>query len=225
MKCKTPFRGIWSYCINRDRIMYPRSDEPASTVAITADATPYQWAAVVLRGGPCPVQVRRGIGTIAVNELKAAMLGIDVFYKYFNYKTTFYNFCLYTDNINVLYLLRSGRCKWRSIPIFYLFFVLKKLVTVRTWCRFVPHYVPSAANKADAWSRMLLPRKHAAMRFGLPTTRARPLGGVVGGGCHPRVVPPDVNNDVRAEIISTKTLFSCSTCSCWLTLARPAVRR
>ena len=131
MKSKTPFRRIWSYCVNRDRIQYPRVNEPDATVAITADATPYQWAAVVLQGGPCPVQVRKGIGTIAVNELKAAMLAIECFYKFFDYKTLFYKFNLYTDNVNVLYLLRSGSCKWHSIPIFYLFALLKKLVTVR----------------------------------------------------------------------------------------------
>ena len=86
--------------------------------------------------------------SILFNELKAAILAINLFNK--NYDNSLFKPHLFVDNINVLYLINKGSCKWSNIDPLFLFYVLKFFFIN---CIKVS-YVHTSQNLADKPSRL-----------------------------------------------------------------------
>ncbi len=84
---------------------------------------------------------------IAMNELKAAILAGETFLKLYDKQKFFLN--LYVDNLNVLFLLLKGSCKW-VINLNFLFNVLKFFHSFS----FTINYIPSGLNPADKPPRL-----------------------------------------------------------------------
>lgn len=111
LKDKRPHNHIIKFLLKRDFISF----EPTNLLEVKAwsDASLFAIAAVfknitIARLASSP--------TIAINELKAALLAGDIFLKFHNKHKHYLN--LFVDNLNVLFLFRNGSCKW-DIP--YLF--------------------------------------------------------------------------------------------------------
>lgn len=85
--------------------------------------------------------------TIALNELKAAIIAIKIFKKLYNIKHFVPK--LFVDNLNVLFLINKGTCKWTKIDPLFLFFTLKFF----SLNKITVNYVPTSQNLADGPSR------------------------------------------------------------------------
>lgn len=84
---------------------------------------------------------------IALNELKAAIIAIKIFKKLYN--TNHFVPNLYIDNLNVLFLINKGTCKWAKIDPLFLFYTLKFFFTNKITVK----YVSTSQNLADGPSR------------------------------------------------------------------------
>ena len=116
-------------------------NKPLPEVKIYVDASMYRIAAVVN-----DISVPSSAPYIAINELYAAILGANTFTRLYNKKL--FNLSLFTDNMNVLYLLSKGSCKW-NIPLNFLFYTFKLFNKIN----FKISYIPSALNPPDKPSR------------------------------------------------------------------------
>lgn len=121
-------------------------DRTLPQIKIYVDASMYRIAAVV---NNLAISIPSSAPYIALNELYAAILGANTFVRLYNKKQ--FNLCLYTDNMNVYYLLSKGSCKW-NIPLNLLFHTLKFFNQID----YNILYIPSALNPADKPSRLKL---------------------------------------------------------------------
>jgi len=136
------YEYIIKYLLKRDFVSF----KPLNLSPINAwsDGSMYGIAAVfenVTIAKPCRSPY------IALNELKAAVLAGETFLKLYNKQKFSLN--LYVDNMNVLFLLLKGSCKW-SINLNFLFNILKFF---HSFC-FSVNYIPSGLNPADKPSRL-----------------------------------------------------------------------
>ncbi len=139
---KRPHNNIVQYLLKQDFVSF----KPMNLTAIDAwsDASMYGIAAVfkevtLARASRAPY--------IAMNELKAAILAGETFLRLYNKQK--YSLNLYVDNMNVLFLLLKGSCKW-VINLNFLFNVLKFFHSFS----FTINYIPSGLNPADKPSRL-----------------------------------------------------------------------
>ncbi len=139
---KTPYEYIVKYLLKRDFVSF----KPLHLERIDAwsDASMYGIAAVFKN-----ITIARACKSpyIALNELKAAIMAGETFVKLYDKQKYFLN--LYVDNMNVLFLLLKGSCKW-SINLNFLFNVLKFFHSFS----FSINYIPSGLNPADKPSRL-----------------------------------------------------------------------
>ncbi len=102
---KSKHDGIIKYLLKRDYI--PFGDRNLIPIVAYVDASMYRIAAIV---ADQTVSMPSSAPYIALNELYAALLGAQTFTRCFDKKK--HILLLFTDNMNVLYLLLKGSCKW-----------------------------------------------------------------------------------------------------------------
>lgn len=142
---KHRYDRIINYLIRTDSIKL----QPAQKFQVTAysDASLYQIAAVFPKK---TLQYASTARTIAINELKAAALAVNYFIK--NYNIKLYSLKLFVDNLNVLFFIKKGSCKWRHLSINCIFTLIKKFSLINLSIL----YIPSGLNPADEPSRFKL---------------------------------------------------------------------
>lgn len=121
-------------------------DKALPYVKVYVDASMHRIAAVI---DNLAVSIPSSAPYIALNELYAAILGANTFIRLYNKKQ--FSLYLYTDNMNVYYLLKKGSCKW-NIPLNLLFYTLKFFQQINLNIL----YIPSELNPADKPSRLKL---------------------------------------------------------------------
>lgn len=139
---KTPYEYIIRYLLKSDFVSF----RPLNLKPINAwsDASQYGIAAVFE-----VATIARSCRSayIAMNELKAAVLAGETFLRMYDKKKFSLN--LFVDNMNVLFLLLKGSCKW-TINLNFLFNILKFFHSFS----FSINYIPSGLNPADKPSRL-----------------------------------------------------------------------
>ncbi len=138
---KSPYEYIIKYLLKRDFVSF----KPLHLKQIDAwsDASMHSIASVFTE-----ITVSRACKSpyITLNELKAAIMTAEIFLKLYDKQKFLLN--LYVDNLNVLFLLLKGSCKWR-INLNFLFNILKFFQSFS----FRINYIPSELNPADEPSR------------------------------------------------------------------------
>ena len=95
-------------------------------------------------------------GNILVNELRAALLSLQLAKQKATEAGPLFAARLYIDNKALVALVNRGRVKWSedTISIFQKFNFLKKIELIKEQFPVRAVYIPTAANPADALSRM-----------------------------------------------------------------------
>ncbi len=136
------YHVIIAYLLKQDFISF-KHHLRMPEVHVFSDASLYAIAAVLPK---FTFSQYSPSSSIAMNELRAAILAIRMFCSLYN--KTLFVLHLWVDNLNVLFLLSKGSCHW-NIPTFFLFQCIKLFSSLH--CRV--SYIPSALNPADAPSR------------------------------------------------------------------------
>ena len=144
LKNKSRYSKAVKYLLLQDAISFHIPPE-RKEIVIHSDASLYAL-------GVHFVQSKReftipSYATIALNELKAAIIAIKIFKKLYNIKHFVPK--LFIDNLNVLFLINKGSCKWTKIDPLFLFYTLKFF-----FCNKINvNYVSTSQNLADGPSR------------------------------------------------------------------------
>jgi len=140
---KHKYDKIINYLISTDSIkLAPPLEE---SITAYSDASLHRFAAVFPGRTLHHASTAR---TIAINELKAAALAVNHFIKSYNILNFKLN--LYIDNLNVLYFIKRGSCKWQDLSINTVFYYLHKFSRINLSIK----YIPSELNPADTPSRL-----------------------------------------------------------------------
>ena len=142
---KSRYNRAVQYLLSEDFISFKQVDN-RKTINIHSDASLFALGVYFLetkKSFTVP-----SFSSILFNELKAAILAINLFNK--NYDNSLFKPHLFVDNINVLYLINKGSCKWSNIDPLFLFYVLKFFFIN---CIKVS-YVHTSQNLADKPSRL-----------------------------------------------------------------------
>ena len=102
---------------------------------------------------------RQLASSIQINELNASMWSLKYFArnaKKDRLKFKHFKLLIFTDNLNVLFYLRSGRCKWQGMHFNHHFKNLRLIEYLKAHHGLTIGYVASKDNPADRLSRMPL---------------------------------------------------------------------
>ena len=102
---------------------------------------------------------RQLASSIQINELNAYMWSLKYFArnaKKDHLKFKHFKLLIFADNLNVLFYLRSGRCKWQGMHFNHHFKNLRLIEYLKTHHGLTIGYVASKDNPADRLSRMPL---------------------------------------------------------------------
>jgi hypothetical protein len=135
-------------------------------VNFASDATETQIAAVQMDDRENFLAYKQD-GNILVNELKGALLAMNMAKDFVNEKRwqaalqkkeEHWGARLYIDNKAVIALVNRGRVKWtdKTISIFQLFNFLKQIEAFKEDFAFIATYISTKSNPADALSRRAL---------------------------------------------------------------------
>jgi len=139
---KHKYDHIINYLIRTDSIKL--QSPPEREITAYSDASMYRIAAVFPEKTLHHASTAR---TIAINELKAANLAINHFISNYNINSCKLN--LFVDNLNVLYFIKKGSCKWQDLCINSIFYFIKRFTLINLSIK----YIPSGLNPADEPSR------------------------------------------------------------------------
>ena len=157
-KNKFLYTNIFRYLIEKNTIFlnFPRVNNTTQFVNFASDATETQLAASEMGKQSNRLVVKEN-NNILVNELKAALLSLQLAKQKAPEVGPLFGSRLYIDNNAVVALINRGRVKWSedTISIFSKFNFLKKSELFKEQFPVRAVYIPTAGNPADALSRML----------------------------------------------------------------------
>lgn len=143
LRNKKPYDTIMKYLLGQDFIKFREPKAPPD-ITVYSDASLYRIAAVL----PGITISKPSFATIAINELRAALLAVKTYCLYYN--PAEHTLDLRVDNMNVIYLIQRGSCKWLGISIMETFQAINQFT--KTIMKVT--YIASANNIADAPSRL-----------------------------------------------------------------------
>ena len=144
---KTPFTNLLLNIAKTDSIAF-RPPDPTKYELIYTDASTYGIAACT--PSESSVIARTSFAPILENELKAAILGVQLFLRTKQPSTN--SLVLKIDNKAVIAFVNHGRCKW-STDIFRLANYLSFFAKIKRKIKVTASYVRSESNTADYHSR------------------------------------------------------------------------